>query len=279
MNSLLNIPLAQPKILTSKYYFKWAQAADAVILDLEDSLGEKAKTWACGNIATAAERFQKANSTICFRVESSAPHFAKQIDAINRLKTPVTVILPKVQTADQVRSFRQKLASQHQVALVVESPKAFLQLEKILNTTALRFVIFGIMDYSAHLGIAASAVFFRPIAAQVVNLCAAFDVPVFGYAADFTQLTGDQWQRKYLANLRLSKRLGFHGAFAVHAKQVPLIHSVFGVSGDQAKKMKDFVRNYDLENPISVSQGKMIGPPIRKNIETRLKKYRTRDGV
>ncbi|MEM0451297.1 MAG: CoA ester lyase [Nitrososphaerota archaeon] len=204
--------------------------ADAVVLDLEDSVPEGAKAEARRGLARSAEEIRsRSGQLIAVRVNSvGSGHLEDDVRAVADSSIGV-VVLPKCEGPEHVKRLRE-LASEVGVDLrviaLIESPRGVLSADLIASVDGVMGLAFGKYDYSLAMGIlpSANANVLVPrslvaIAAKAHNLIAV-DTP-YAVLNDPDGLRAEALE---------ARSLGYDGKFAVHPSQVPVINEVFSPS-------------------------------------------------
>lgn len=275
--SRLYLPGSEPK-----YFINAAlHGADAVILDLEDSV----------------HHAEKDAARILVRNTLRAVDFGKceRLVRINQLpmgledlaeivpESPDLVLLPKTELPEQVAETDRMIGELKgrygitrpiwlmpilESALGIENASAIAQASK--NVVALTI---GLEDYTFDLGVAKTAAGSESLYARsrLVNTCRALGVQaidsVFGDVGDMDGLR--RWAES-------SRALGFEGMGCIHPGQIPVIHTAFAPSPVELEKAMKIVAAFEEAQQRGmgvVSLGsKMVDLPVveraRKLVET-----------
>lgn len=224
--SLLFVPATSTHLLAKAVQ----RGADAVILDLEDSIPFERKSAARELLAPAVKQLA-GQIPLLVRVNSSLDLLRDDVAALP-LDLLECVLLPKVESAEQVRLLASMLAARQgndaaatPIAALIETPLGILHGEEI--ATAHPSVValgFGAEDYAASLMIEP-----RPEAllwpAQAVTNCArAFQLACWGLPGSVADI------EDMLAFGRLVKQardIGFTGTVCIHPRQVEVANKGF----------------------------------------------------
>ena len=122
LRSVLFVPLADGRFLEKAH----ERGADALLLDLEDSVPPAQKAAARARLPEAARRLADLGATVMVRVNASGELLSDDLKAA--AKAPVTaVVLPKVETPEHVTMAEYLLAgSRAKLVAMLESPAAVL---------------------------------------------------------------------------------------------------------------------------------------------------------
>src|SRR5580765_3094865 len=97
LRSALFVPLADERFLAKAH----ERGADALLLDLEDSVPPAQKAAARARMPGAARQLAAAGATVMLRVNSAPEHLAPDLKAAAQLPL-AAVFLPKVENAEQI---------------------------------------------------------------------------------------------------------------------------------------------------------------------------------
>ena len=213
-----------------------ASDADAVILDLEDSVAPEDKTAARGAVADfIAARAADATCDVHVRVNRWADGF--DIDDVRAVVQPgVTALrLPKVQSVDEVRSLDALVAELEAAADMasgtigfyptVETASGAMLLGPVLEAaTRTRRAAFGASDFVADISASGNddlATMHVRSHMVMVSRASGKGMPidsVFGHIDDVAGL---------VAGAKRAKSLGFFGKSVIHPSQVGPVNDVF----------------------------------------------------
>ena len=267
--SMLFVPANVPRFVNKAH----ERGADAIILDLEDSvpLGEKAS--ARQQVVSAARSVSVNGADVVVRINASlrlaAPDLEAVIDpAVN------AVCVPKVSGAAQLKWISQAIdeleiergmpvGSTHLIALI-ESTAALDALREIATATErLIAMILGPEDFSASAGVEPDADSLLFPNQQIVFAARSAGIMPLGFVGSIGQYSDLQAFRE---TIRRSRRLGLCGGFCVHPDQVPIMNEEFAPSPEDVAAARGVLEAYELalrQNRGSAEyQGKMIDAPV-----------------
>ncbi|WP_368416990.1 CoA ester lyase [Falsiroseomonas sp.] len=226
--SLLFLPATSPHLLPKAT----ERGADALIVDLEDSVPAERKAEARPLAAAALRALAARGAEVLLRVNAEPALHDDDLAVLPR-HVPVTVMLPKVEDAAQVEALVAKLAGlglASPVAALVETPRGALEAPRIAAAPGVCAVGFGAEDFAASVGLAPSpAALAMP--AQLVGLAAHAHGHAFWGLASSVAETVDM--EAFGALVRLSRQLGFTGSVCIHPRQVPVVNAGFGPTPDE----------------------------------------------
>jgi citrate lyase subunit beta/citryl-CoA lyase len=197
--------------------------ADVVVLDLEDAVAADAKSEARTAIARwaiTAEPAQRARVVVRTQA-ATAPGMADDLRLLSDAGI-AAVMLPKVESADEVRTVTASLPGARVLALV-ESALGVDQVAALAATSGVVRLVFGTLDFALELDLDV-AQDNEPLAYAAARLAiasrtAGLDAPVAGVTPQIDD------EERLLADLAWSRRRGFGAKLCIHPKQVAPIHA------------------------------------------------------
>lgn len=190
--------------------------ADAVILDLEDSIKEEYKEESLERVCEFLKTVQ-TNKDIFVRTNlQSARREIKKLEN-SYIKG---VMIPKVEDVkfiDDVAEY-----SDIKIIVLIESPKGVVNIEQILSRKNVISIAFGAEDYTSMYNIYNSNNFLSYAKSRLVNYAKCYNKPVYDTISRNIYL-----ENEYRKEVKLSKQYGFDGKLAIHPIQVSVINEVF----------------------------------------------------
>lgn len=249
--------------------------ADALILDLEDSVAADARPAA----REQAAEFVKNRDDVWVRINPIDSDDAQTDLAAIAASAPTGIMLPKARSADDVVELAAQLdnleaahgiaAGQTKIiALCTERPQALFTLQSYIGATPrLAALSWGGEDLSAALGASANRGDdgeWLPTyeMARSLCLCAAAAAEVAAIDTVFTDYRDMDGLAKYAANAR---RDGFSGMLAIHPAQVEVINRTFMPTAEEIERAEQIIALFD-DNPGAGTlglHGEMIDQPHR----------------
>ena len=268
--SMLFVPASRPAMIPKAA----ASAADAVCLDLEDSVAPDEKPAARAHVVQALETIDFGHRVRMFRINGLDGPFAYRdlVDVVEAAGDRLDVIMiPKVGSPREV-VFVDMLLSQIEanahlqkrigLEAQIETAAGYLHLKEIAESSPrLEALIFGAGDYAASMrmpstAIGASdeydksypghrwhAVMHTIVAAARVNGLRCMDGPYSGY----TDAAGLE------RACRIAHVMGFDGKQCIHPAQLATVNSIFTPSEEEVAKAAAIVDAYD--RAVSAGQG------------------------
>jgi citrate lyase subunit beta / citryl-CoA lyase len=265
--SRLYVPGSEPK-----YFVNAAlHGADAIILDLEDSVHSNEKDAARVLVRNALRAVDFLRCERMVRI-NQLPLGLEDLEEIVP-ESPDVILIPKVETARQVLDAIQKIAEIKSnfgltrpiwLMPILESALGIEKAYEIATACEeIAALTIGLEDYTADLGVVKTATGAESLFARqrVVNAAHAAGVQaidsVFGDVGDMDAL------RTWALN---SRALGFEGMGCVHPMQIAVIHEAFAPTPVEIEKAQKIVAAYHEAQKKGlgvVSLGsKMIDAPV-----------------
>ncbi|HEX9330740.1 MAG TPA: CoA ester lyase, partial [Anaerolineales bacterium] len=219
------------------------------------------------------------NSERCIRINSFGSGFEKFDLAAAIATNPNAIVLPKVETAAQVRSISEyiemyELSSKMSIGSIrllvgVETAKGILNLKEIAEADKrLEAIIFGAEDFAASVGSTRTPEATEVLYARsaVVTACAANELQAIDMVyIDFRDIEGLRLEAEQGA------RLGFSGKQIIHPNQVAAVQEAFTPSEaaiEYAQRVvKTFAASQREGKGAFALDGKMIDMPLLKNAQ------------
>ena len=264
LRSLLFVPGDRPE----RFAKAVASGADALILDLEDSVVPARK--AAAREAVAAWLAEPREVVAFVRVNPLDGAFASDDLAAVLPAAPDGIVLPKAEGAATLRALDARLAGDTMILpIATETPAAMFQLGSYAGVTPrLCGLTWGAEDLPAAIGAATSREADGSYTApyQLARSLTLFGAHAAGVAAietvypDFRDLDG---LARYAAR---GRRDGFTGMMAIHPAQVAVINAAFTPSADEVAHAQAVVALFAANPGAGALQldGKMVDAPHLK---------------
>lgn len=203
-----------------------ASGADAVIVDLEDAVGEDRKDEARSNLGrlevdTPVPALVRVNA-------EATPHHRADLEAVAAAPWVSGVVVPKAESAAGVAAVASTLGDRVEILALVESARGVAAADEIAASGVARLLLGGV-DYVADIGpFAGPEALAYPrhrlaVASRVAGLPAPVDSPTLA-TSDVAAVEGDA---------RAAAALGFGAKLCIHPAQVPVVNRVFSPSAEQ----------------------------------------------
>jgi citrate lyase beta subunit len=230
-------------------------------------------------IARAMQELDFGASERCIRINSFGSGFEKFDLAAAVATNPDTIVVPKIESAAQVRSISEhiemyELSSNMEIGTIrmlvgVETAKGILNLKEIAEADKrLEAIIFGAEDFAASVGATRSPEATEVLYARsaVVTVCAANELQAIDMVyIDFRDVEGLRLEAEQGA------RLGFSGKQIIHPNQVETVQAAFTPSEEAIEYAQRVVRAFAASQKEGKGafalDGKMIDMPLLKNAQ------------
>jgi len=248
LRSLLFVPVLEPRFLAKAHQ----RGADAVILDLEDSIVPQRKAEARTLIAGAAAELAGRGMRVFVRINSE-PELAEQ-DVAASVGAPVWgLFVPKVDTVGQLQAHIGRIERAERAAglapghtrlvALLETPLSLFNALDIARASERLVAIgFGVEDYAAAMEQLPEPEAMSHAAQMVAIAARAAGIGAIGLPGSIAGFSDPA----ALASLAgLARRLGFTGSGCIHPNQVAPFNEAFGVSAEQAAEATEVARVFE----------------------------------
>ena len=274
--SSLILPVNQPRFVEKAY----TRNADAIVLDLEDSVPGQEKASARKLVRDALTVAGRGGAEVLVRVNNEAGLLADDIEAavhpgldglsIPKVESAVQVydIIARIEHLERARG----LPLRHlRLSLAIETPRGLLAVEEIARASdRIATMSIGVEDYCLELGVEPSAdgaELLYPVA-RLVTVCKAVGVQptgLVGSIASFRDLT------TFEGAAQRARQLGCEGAGCIHPDQVTVLNRVFTPDParvEQARRVVEAFEEGVRRGTASVNlDGKMVDVPVYKRAQ------------
>ena len=282
--SLLYVPANNPRFIAKAH----TRGADAVILDLEDSVPEAAREGSRAGLADAAAGVGQAGAAVLVRinrpleetVRDIAAAVLPQVDALMVAKTESAQHLLLVEEVVAAWERRRDLdPGRVRLVPMIETPGAYFRMAEIAAATERNVALtLGGEDFALETGMAPdSETLFLANQEVVYAARAAGIIPLgtFGTVADFEDLAA------YGASARKARRFGFEGASCIHPSVVSVLNAEFAPSAAEVDHARRVVEAYQAAQARGTGaitvDGKMIDVPVALRAQRLLDRHRAID--
>jgi citrate lyase subunit beta/citryl-CoA lyase len=267
--SMLFVPVTQRRFVDGAA----RRGADAIILDLEDSIAPSEKERARTLVPEAAAVVSKGGADVVVRLNRPLRMTVRDLEAAIGPGVQA-VALPKAESADHVRLVAEIIdeieaerglpPGATKMLAMVETAAAFFRIAEIARAhPRLVGLNLGAEDFALSAGILPEAEgLTMPKQMCVFAARAAGIMPLgfIGTVAEFHDLDG------FRETVRRSHRLGFVGASVIHPSQIQILNEEFRPSRDEVDHARRVLAAYDEALARGVGavtvDGKMIDVPV-----------------
>jgi citrate lyase subunit beta/citryl-CoA lyase len=266
--SFLFVPATSPRF--------WAKAADrgadALILDLEDSVAPAEKERARDALKDAAQECGRGGAAIFVRVNRPLSLGVRDVEAaVEAGATGITIA--KAESADHVRLLAEVAAEvEHRIGRTdpvrficsIESPRALFNAREIADADPrVLGLTGGGEDFATELG-AQPLPETLMVPKQMINIAAKaagrYSFGMFGTVADYSDLEAIR------ARALEARRYGFSGASCIHPSVVPVLNESFAATAEELDEARELLAAFDEAlgrgDGAFTHRGKMVDLPI-----------------
>jgi citrate lyase subunit beta/citryl-CoA lyase len=281
--SSLILPVNVPRFVEKAY----ARGADAIVLDLEDSVPTQEKASARKLVRDSLALAGRGGAEVLVRVNNDPTLLADDIEASVHPGLD-GLSIPKAESAAQIHDIVARierlegargLTPRHlRLSLAIETPRGLLAVEEIARSSdRIATMSIGVEDYCLELGVEPSAdglELLYPVA-RLVTVCKTVGVQptgLVGSIADFRDLaTFEQAAQR-------ARQLGCEGAGCIHPDQVSVLNRVFTPDPAKVEHARRVVEAFEdgvRRGTASVNlDGKMVDVPVYKRAQVVLARAR-----
>ncbi len=268
---MLFVPANRPKFVHSAH----ERGADAIILDLEDSVPVAEKASAREALKEASRMVGRNGADVFIRVNKPFEIAIYDLDAAIEAK-PAGVVFPKVETADEVKILNALVAEREirggipagtlEFMLLIESAAGLEQVSEIASCCSRTGTLsLGMEDLSKELEIDLT----RPgtdlswAHARIVMSARAHGLFPFGLVGSLANFSDAEAFRSLVA---ASRQFGYVGASCIHPAQVSILNEGFAPSAEEVTEAKAVIAAYEEAERNGTAaaslNGRMIDVPI-----------------
>ncbi|HEY8417137.1 MAG TPA: CoA ester lyase [Limnochordales bacterium] len=252
--SLLYVPAHVERFVEKAH----TRGADAVILDLEDSVPPAEKEAARQRAAEAVRELAGHGVDALVRINSPLRLAVRDLEAVVRPGL-VAIAVPKVLGAAHIRLLSAAVAELEAERGIppgtigfiglIETVEALWQVREIAAADPrMMALILGTEDFAAQAGMDPDGEGLLHAKLHLVLAARVAGIIPLGLAASVADF-GDAGRLAEVA--RRSRRLGFEGATCIHPAQVPILNEAFSPSPDEVNQAQKLVEAYEQ----AVAQG------------------------
>ena len=247
----LFVPADRPE----RFQKAMGSGADIVIVDLEDAVASENKASARANVA-ALLRYQ-SNLVVRINAPGSPWHQEDLAAVAGRSAAVAAVMVPKVESVDELRQVRAHLDEATRIVPLIESAAGIARLEHLLTCDGIWCAAFGSLDFALDLSCAHTwdALLMARSRLVLHSRLAGLPSPIDGVttAIDNPDLCE--------ADALRASQLGFGGKLAVHPNQIDAIRR--GFQPDAASiSWAHSVVDASLAGGAARVQGAMVDRPV-----------------
>ena len=246
--SMLYVPATNEKFIETAH----EKGADAIKIDLEDSVKMSEKPRARDRVRSAAKAVREGGADVLIRINRPLRMAVKDIEA-SVWPEVTALVLPKAESSDHIGFISEIIAEleyergmlngQIKLMALIETPRGYNNVRQIAKSSPrLAAIAVGQEDFSAEMGI------FEPQEVSLLNYLQNVQVAAreagiipIGYPgpiSDFTDL------ELFKSNVVMARRLGFEGGSCIHPKQVSILNKAFTPTRAEIERSEQIIAAY-----------------------------------
>jgi citrate lyase beta subunit len=259
---------------------------DCICMDMEDGVASNRKAEARRSIVWALRELDFGRSEKLARINAVGSGLETEDLQAVLPGHPDGVVVPKVETLEQVQWVSGKIEAaelafgwpMHSIRLIVmvETPKAILNLKEIASHPFLDALLFGGEDYAANLGARRTPEALELLYARSagVTACAAHGLQAIDMVTvDFRDLEALRREASFGA------QLGYTGKQVIHPSQVVIVQEAFTPDEDAIQSARRLVQDFEAHQAdgsgVFARDGKMVELPHVKAARAILERARS----
>ena len=223
--------------------------ADALILDLEDSVAPDAKAQGRDTVVAAVRSGEYGHRELVVRVNAIGTEWHHDDLTAAAAAGPDAVLVPKVESGEQVRALVAALEAagappETQLWAMVETPRALLHAEEIASAhPRLTAIVMGTNDivnetYGLHVP-GRNPVVLASLSWTLLAARAAGVMVIDGVYNDVKVADG------FAAEARQGREMGFDGKTLIHPSQVEPANLAFSPSEEDVARARDLIATFE----------------------------------
>jgi citrate lyase subunit beta/citryl-CoA lyase len=232
-----------------------AAGADAVVVDLEDSVAAGDKIAARAAVAAWLTPAQP----VLVRINVANSEWFRDDLKLGGKPGIAGVLLPKAESIEDIHIVAGHFGAEAPILPQIETAQGFWNALAMARAGGVQRLLFGSIDLQLDLGMAAQEdelLFFRSQIVLVSRL-AGIQSPVDGVTTDINST------ERVRADTLRAKRLGFGGKMCIHPKQVPVVNECFAPTPEEEAWARRVVEASAAAHGGATSvDGKMVDRPV-----------------
>ena len=274
MRSLLCVPASQPKMVEKSLTLD----SDQIILDLEDAVIPADKAAARAYLREFLSTVE-TNKHLSLRLNELSSPFAKaDIELLDGVKPHIlsSVILPKINSLDDVKSWANKLPKGMKLEVQIESAMGLIKAPKIASHPQVISLAFGPADFMASAGMPSTSPGTPYPEAATALQWPLMQVVIAAHAHDKIAYDGPYFQIADHVGLSRSahtaRALGVDGKWVIHPDQIALVNQAFTPTASEIAHAQEIVAAFNASSGAANFDGLMIDEASKKVAERLLER-------
>ncbi len=262
--SYLFVPADRPE----RFDKALASGADAIIVDLEDSVAPARKAAAREHLA----QWQSPNHSVYLRINGAKTEWFREDLELCRNPGVCGIVLSKAEEVAELACVAETVQKKP-ILPIIESAQGFANLAALAREPGVQRLLFGPLDLQLDLGIegdGAELLYFRSHLVLVSRL-AGLRSPVDGVTTEIRDSS------VVCADAQAARRFGFGGKLCIHPNQVEAVNSAFSPTEHEIQWAKQVMAAWQkAAGGVALLDGKMVDRPIARRAESILEARRNK---
>ena len=259
LSSMLFVPGSKPE----RYSKALASGADAVCVDLEDSVPESGKADAR---AAAIAALGEGDPRLVLRINGIRTRAGLEdlLALSDAERLPALLFVPMVESAVEIAIIMSVLGDRAPAIVpLIETVKGLGAAHEIAAAAGVAAMMFGGGDFAAELGVSLAWEPLRVARGTFVMACAGAGIPAID--VPFIGLDDAEGLR---TEAGAAKALGFAGKAAIHPAQVDVINAAFRPTREEVAEAEEAQRIFEAAEGAAVRfNGRMLEAPIMRRYQ------------
>ncbi len=267
--SMLFVPVHLDRFIDKAH----TRGADALILDLEDSVPLAEKQKARAMVISRAGKVSREGADVLVRINASWRLAIRDLEAV--VSPSITaIVVPKVSGAEQLQFLSEVIAELEvesgmqvgstKLVAQIESPHALSRLGTIANANLrLVAITLGSEDFSTAAGMLPNADSLLFPSQQIVFAARAAGILPLGFVASIADYSDIE---AFKGVIKRAQNLGFCGGFCIHPSQIEIMNAGFMPQRKEIVEAREMIKVYRqaLERGRGAAEfkGRMIDAPV-----------------
>lgn len=267
--SFLFVPANRPE----RFAKALASGADAVILDLEDSVPLAGKAEARDAIRQAWPQLQQAACAAVIRINSPDTEWGQQdLSGLQGLSGLAGIMVPKCEGAHNLQRVAQAFAGVPSLP-IIESALGYLALREIAQAPQVGRLVVGHIDFLADTGMNVGEDQ-RELDSLRFEVAMCTRLGKLAPAVDGVTVSVDD-EALIRADTERALRFGFGAKLCIHPRQVPVVHATLAPTPTQIEWAQRVLAAMQASNGSAAQlDGKMVDLPVVLQAQRLLERVR-----
>lgn len=267
--SFLFVPANRPE----RFAKALASGADAVILDLEDSVPLAGKAEARDTLRQAWPQLQQAACAVVIRINSPDTEWGQQdLSGLQGLSGLAGIMVPKCEGAHNLQRVAQAFAGVPSLP-IIESALGYLALREIAQAPQVGRLVVGHIDFLADTGMNVGEDQ-RELDSLRFEVAMCTRLGKLAPAVDGVTVSVDD-EALIRADTERALRFGFGAKLCIHPRQVPVVHATLAPTPTQIEWAQRVLAAMQASNGSAAQlDGKMVDLPVVLQAQRLLERVR-----